>query len=296
MEPSVTEVRTRPKDTLAGTALLVLFAAGTIIGIAVLDWLTGTDLSLTALYLVPVALLSWFLGRPGGRAAALGAGVAELVAGAAARGPTTDLLATGWNAGTVLVLSWVVAEVLTRLHGSLDVERELARTDALTGAANSRSFTEAMELELGRVARYGGVFSVAYVDLDRFKLVNDTLGHDAGDRLLRDVAHAIGARLRHIDTVARIGGDEFVVLLPATDESAACTALEAVRQALAALTDVYSPGVKVSIGAVTFAEPPGSVDEALRVADSAMYTAKYAGRDRIVSLTLPDDAPVLLRG
>jgi diguanylate cyclase (GGDEF)-like protein len=292
----VTEALARPKDTLARAALLALLAAGAIVGIAVLDWLTGTELSLTALYLVPVALLSWFLGRAGGRAAAVVAGVSELVADAAAHGPAGHLLATGWNAGSVLVLSWVVAEVLTRLHESLDVERELARTDALTGAANSRSFAEAMELELERVARYGGVFSVAYLDLDRFKLVNDTLGHDAGDRLLRDVARAIGTRLRHIDTVARIGGDEFVVLLPATDESAACAALDAVRQALAGLTDVYGPGVKVSIGAVTFAEPPGSVDEALRVADSAMYRAKYAGRDRIVSLTLPDDAAGLMRG
>jgi diguanylate cyclase (GGDEF)-like protein len=273
-----------------------VLALGMVVCIAGLDWLTGTAFSLTALYLAPVALLSWSLGRHAGRAAALGAGAAELLAHVVARAPAAATLAAVWNAGSVLVLSWVVVEVLTRLHGSLDVERELARTDALTGAANSRSLAEAMELELERATRYGGVFSVAYLDVDRFKAVNDSLGHEAGDRLLRDVARAMRERLRQVDTVARIGGDEFVVLLPSTDERAARTALDAVRTALAALTDAYSPGITVSIGAVTFAEPPGSVDEVLRVADSAMYRAKYAGRDRIVSLTLPDDAVGLARG
>ena len=228
MDQRVTETHPRLKSAIARSALLALLAAASITGIAVLDWLSEPTLSLTALYLVPVALIAWSFGRRGGHIAALCAAAAELIADAAARGPATDPLAVGWNAGSVLLLSWVVAEVLARLHESLDVERELARTDTLTGAANSRSFAEAMKSELERMSRYGGVFSVAYIDLDHFKLVNDTHGHDAGDRLLRDVAHTIDARLRQVDTVARIGGDEFVMLLPATDESAARTALEAV--------------------------------------------------------------------
>jgi diguanylate cyclase (GGDEF)-like protein len=284
-----------PKSITERPWLLSILAVASIAAIAALDVVTGTEISLTILYVIPVAVIAWYLGRGRGNSIALLAGAAVFLVDVAARGLSTSVLSTLWNATSVVALSWVTSEVLARLRRSLDAERDLARTDPLTGAPNSRSFGEAAALELERVARLGGVFTIAYLDLDHFKLVNDTLGHDTGDRLLRDVAKAFRVRLRRIDTVARIGGDEFVVLLPATDRKAAMVVLGSVRQAMLSLTEAYGPGVRASIGAVTFTEPPDSVDEMLRIADAAMYRAKYAGRDRIVSMTMPKDAGMLGR-
>ncbi|MDO8964853.1 MAG: GGDEF domain-containing protein [Coriobacteriia bacterium] len=291
MDPYLKEAFDRARGLGQRGPLVLGGSISAILVIAFIDQMTGTHISLAVLYVVPAAVMSWYLGRPGGHSAALLAGLAELTADLTTTA-TIDPLTIAWNALSITVIAWIVAEVLTRLHRALDAERSLARTDALTGTANSRSFTEAAEIELERVQRYGGIFTVAYLDLDHFKLVNDTLGHDAGDRLLRDVARTLDANLRRIDVVARLGGDEFVILLPETGRQEACVALEHVREGLAGLSKVYGAGVKASIGCVTFIEPPPDLDEMLRQADAAMYSAKYSGRDRVVSLTIPEPEEV----
>jgi len=187
------------------------------------------------------------------------------------------------------VLSMVVGEVLTRLHAALDAEHDLARTDALSGLPNTRSFHELAVIELERARRYRRTFTIAVMDLDHFKSVNDTLGHDVGDRLIRDVAHALRSNLRKVDVVARLGGDEFTLMLPETDAEQAQMALSHVRIALRGLDDAYGPDVKASIGAVTFRTAPETVGDMLRLADTAMYRAKAAGRDRIEAITMPED-------
>lgn len=263
---------------LAGALLAVAL-------IAVLDNVTGTRISLAAVYVLPVGVLAWNFGRPGGHGSALLAAFAEFAADRYSNAGDPAYL-TAWNFGSVLVLCWIVAEVLTRLHFALDSEREIARTDALTGVANGRQLREVAEVELERVTRYGGVFTLAFLDLDHFKTVNDSLGHQAGDRLLRDIARAMTVRLRRVDVIARFGGDEFVILLPETDAASAAIVLENVRAAIARVGSAYGGAVRASIGAVTFLEAPDTVDEILRRADSAMYVAKAAGRDRVVSITM----------
>jgi len=163
----------------------------------------------------------------------------------------------------------------------------------LTGVANTRAFKELAEAELERARRYGRTFTLASLDLDHFKSVNDTLGHAAGDRLIHDVGQAIRRRLRRVDIVARIGGDEFVVLLPETNAAAAAVALYHIREALQSVADGYGPEVTASFGAVTFVSPPASVEEMLQLADVAMYQAKNAGRDRIESMTISREPELL---
>ena len=189
----------------------------------------------------------------------------------------------------IIILSMVVGEVLTRLHGALDAEHDLARTDALSGLPNTRGFHELAVIELERARRYRRTFTIAVMDLDHFKSVNDTLGHDVGDRLIRDVAHALRTNLRRVDVVARLGGDEFTLMLPETDAEQAQVALSHVRIALRGLDDSYGPDVKASIGGVTFRTAPETVSDMLRLADTAMYRAKAAGRDRIEAITMPED-------
>jgi diguanylate cyclase (GGDEF)-like protein len=271
------------------TAITAL-AFVTLVVLAWIDRETGTELSLTALYLIPVAVVAWYIGRSWGRALALTAGAAQVIADltTVTGAPQPGIIV--WNALMIVTLSFVVGEVLTRLHSSLDVQRELARTDGLTGVANARAFYESAEAELERSRRYDRPFTIACLDLDHFKSVNDTLGHAAGDRLLRDVGLALRVGLRRVDVVARLGGDEFSLLLPETGAEASSVALEHVREALASLTQAYGPGVRASIGAVTFTVPPRSVGEMVRVADTAMYRAKAGGRDRVEAISLPQEA------
>jgi len=188
------------------------------------------------------------------------------------------------------MLSLVVVEVLTRLHRAIETERDLARTDVLTGVANTRAFKELAATELERARRYGRTFTLATLDLDNFKAINDTLGHATGDRLIHDVGQAIRRRLRRVDIVARIGGDEFVVLLPETSAAAAAIALAHVQESLQTVAEDYGPAVRASFGSVTFVSAPGTVEEMLQLADVAMYQAKNAGGDRIESLTISREA------
>jgi diguanylate cyclase (GGDEF)-like protein len=279
LEPVIVRLEAHP-------ALVVAIAVAAMLGATWIDRASGTELSLAALYLGPVALIAWFFGRAPGRASALVVALASLFAEVtgASSAPQTAIVA--WNTVAVLTLSVVVVEVLTRLHKALATERDLARTDVLTGVANTRSFKELAAAELERARRYGRTFTLAVLDLDNFKSVNDTLGHAAGDRLIHDVGQAIRRRLRRVDIVARIGGDEFVVLLPETNAAAAVTALEHVRESLQSLADGYGPAVKASFGSVTFMSPPNTVEEMLQLADVAMYQAKNAGGDRVESLTI----------
>src|SRR5437773_2624774 len=127
----------------------------------------------------------------------------------------------------------LVSQAVARLRLAHARERELARRDALTGAPNARAFYELAGAEIARARRYIHPFSVAYLDLDDFKLVNDRLGHLAGDAVLRSVARALGGVLRASDVVARLGGDEFAVLLPEAGAAPARLATDKLRQALA---------------------------------------------------------------
>lgn len=276
---------------LSGNRIAVgLLAIATIVVIGYLDWMTGTQLSVTALYLVPVAVVAWYIGTGGGRVAALLAGAAQVSADLLDIHLAPPVVIIVWNAATIIVLSMVVGEVLTRLHAVLDAEHDLARTDPLTSLPNTRSFHEFAAIELERSRRYRRTFTVACLDLDHFKSVNDTLGHDVGDKLIRDVGHTLRSNLRRVDVVARLGGDEFTMLLPETDAVQAQVALSHVRHALKGLTTAYGPEVKASIGSVTFTTAPETVADMVRLADTAMYRAKAAGRDRVEAITLPLEA------
>jgi diguanylate cyclase (GGDEF)-like protein len=272
---------------------MVFLAVATL---AVMGWLDsryGSFISFTALYLIPVAVIAWYIGRSGGRASAFVAGAAKVAADLFTAVTPQPAIVVVWNAATIIVLSMVVGEVLTRLHAALDAEHDLARTDALSGLPNTRSFHELAVIELERARRYHRTFTIAVMDLDHFKEVNDTLGHHMGDKLIHEVALALRSNLRRVDVVARLGGDEFTLMLPETDAEQAQVALSHVRVALRGLDDSYGPDVKASIGAVTFRTAPETVGDMLRLADTAMYRAKAAGRDRIEAITMPEDATQL---
>jgi diguanylate cyclase (GGDEF)-like protein len=174
-----------------------------------------------------------------------------------------------------------LSESESRLKSLLGKEQELARIDPLTNVPNRRAFYEALDRERVRSLRYHRPLTIAYVDLDNFKKVNDSLGHAVGDELLLQVAAGLSRNLRASDYVGRLGGDEFAVLLPETDAAAAKLVLGKLRLRLLEEMKAHGWQVTFSIGAATFLDPPDSLDVIIRMADETMYAIKAHGKDNV---------------
>lgn len=251
--------------------LVAVFAVGVI---GWLDFSTGLYLSFALFYLVPIGVVTSFAGRAWGIAVAVVCTAVGLI------GDLASLEARGivpfWNAAMRLGVFVVVVVVLSQLRQAHQAERELARTDALTGVANFRWFEEEAQRAMYSSRRYGGPLSLAYLDLDGFKEVNDTRGHAAGDEVLKAFAATLRATLRPTDLVARLGGDEFVVLMPHTDAASAELALARVDLALADVPG--AGGIRFSAGIIQLDRAVGSIDDLLAKADEHMYEVKVGKR------------------
>jgi diguanylate cyclase (GGDEF)-like protein len=174
-----------------------------------------------------------------------------------------------------------LAQSETRLKALLANEQELSRVDPLTMVPNRRGFYESLEKERVRTVRYHRPVTLGYIDVDNFKKMNDTYGHTMGDDLLIAVAATVRTNLRTSDVVARLGGDEFAVLLPETDAIGSDQVLKKLRLKLLDAMQERGWNVTFSIGAVTFLDPPESLDILVRMADETMYAIKARGKDDV---------------
>lgn len=276
--------RLAPARPSMGRMRLLAAWVGGLLAIALIGWIdfaSGTELRVFPLYYLPISLLAWHAGRAGALfAAALCALVwveSNLLAGL--QFSYQEL----WIANTLFQgLSFAtVGYLIASLRAGVMRERGLSRTDPLTGLLNSRAFYEEAALVLALCRRKGRPVTLAYLDLDNFKVVNDTLGHQAGDDLLRKVASLLRASTRPSDLCTRLGGDEFAVLLPDADSREAGVALERLRSLLSETTAVDRRPVTGSIGAVTFITIPESLQSMLSEADARMYAAKSEGKNRL---------------
>lgn len=163
----------------------------------------------------------------------------------------------------------------------------LAETDPLTGIANRRRFFRSAEHEALRAKRHGTPWSVLWIDLDHFKAINDTFGHDTGDAVLRTVADRLRRHLRDVDLVARVGGEEFAVLLPATDTQGAAVVAQRLRASIENEPAPTGSPVTCSLG-VAEAARGEALANVCRRADAALYEAKQAGRNRVVVAPQPE--------
>lgn len=161
--------------------------------------------------------------------------------------------------------------------------RRNARTDPLTGLANRRGFDERFDVVIQETDRYGGSAALILVDLDRFKRVNDTYGHEAGDQVLIAVSAALAEGRRTVDTTARLGGEELAVLLPQTDLAGAREVAERMRKRIEALTVRTAIEIRVtaSFGVAEYAARSGQAERVVERADQALYAAKRNGRNRV---------------
>jgi len=274
-------------------ALFVIWVGG-ILGIAAIggvDYLSGTELRVYPLYFAPVGLLAWYAGRAGAVAAAVLC-VATWFASNRLAGMQFSS-STMWVANaTVHGVSFAFVGILiATLHGSAAEARALSNTDALTQLRNNRAFFADTAPLLALCRRTHRPVTLAYIDLDGFKEVNDRHGHQAGDALLRNVAGAIRHSVRPSDLCARVGGDEFVVVLPELGDREAGIALERMRMTVRGAVITQYAGISASIGAVTVLDVPADLEILVRHADRLMYAAKSAGGDRVVHEVVAAQAP-----
>lgn len=181
--------------------------------------------------------------------------------------------------GTLIVAVALVSLLKERIDGLVARLADVARRDALTGLLNRRGFEEAFELELERAQRGGRPLSLVCADLDHFKRANDRLGHQGGDETLARAADALEAAKRRIDVAARIGGEEFALLLPDSDQHAAYLVAERVRRAI---QKVFADGpveLTMSFGVASLPRHGAHADDLMRCADRALYAAKELGRN-----------------
>ena len=264
--------------------LIALGASGMVAAIGYVDHLTGTEISFSIFYLLPVAFAFWQGGFWPGVATATAGAAAWLVADLSAGHQYSRHVIPYWNSLMRGLIFLTVGMLLVRLKRALERETHLATRDALTGIGNWRHFEVVAGRELGRARRSGKSLSVAYIDLDNFKMVNDSLGHRAGDTLLVSVASALQESVRTIDCVARLGGDEFIVLMPETEQEGARVVVDRIRRMLVETLKEGHWSSTLSVGLVTFASMPASIDEMIKTADDLMYSAKKGGKDSVAEL------------
>jgi diguanylate cyclase (GGDEF)-like protein len=259
----------------AGTARFRNEVVAITLGFAVIavgflvDITTGRDLSLSLVYVGGVAFMAWAGSFRVGLLGAGGAAVAVLVDALANTTSGGTALA---NAATAFVLLAFVSAIVDRLRRAMIREQSQARFDPLTGLPNRRACEERGELELARLQRSGSALSVAYLDFDGLKQINDNRGHAAGDAALIHFAESAQSELRPTDLLSRIGGDEFALLLPDTDYDEATTVIRRI-QARIAEADGGEPA-SVTVGLVTWRSAPQNLEQLFVEADALMYNAK----------------------
>ena len=267
-------------DELPG-GLVFALALGTVAVIGIADELTGGEVALTVLYLLPVWFASWFLGARPGLVVALAAVIAWWAADVATRLYTPRPSVVAANAALQLALFAAAAGLSAHVRRRGDRESKLVRTDVLTGLLNRRGFLEVARREIARSGRTGHPLTVALLDVDGFREINDARGQEAGDLLLGGMGAALRSALRAVDASARLAGDEFAVLLPDSDPFAIESVLDRLRLVLVQAAAEKGAAVTVSLGAASFQRPPSSLDEMLRAAGRMLGEVKANGRDGV---------------
>ena len=242
------------------------------------DWATGTEWAFTLPYLLPIAFVTWITGRRAGLLVAVCSSLTWLLVDALVHTVYLHPLSRYWDFGIQAGIFGLATLLLASLREHLEAERALARHDPLTGLANRRHFDELAGREIARARRYGHATTLVFLDVDGLKAINDRRGHAAGDRLLRTVGSLLTEAVRVLDVVARIGGDEFVVLLPGTDLDTAQPLLSRLHEGLDGAMRSAGWQVGFSIGAAVAEAPQADLDRMLQAADRLMYEAKAAGR------------------
>ncbi len=262
-------------------AFLILFSLSLVSLIAYLDYETGLELGLYIFYFLPIVLLTWYIDFWVGASMALVCSVLWLCTDTMLGHEYSHPLIPYWNTAMRFATFSITVIFLSKLKISFEAQKTLSRTDYLTGLYNARTFTKISVKEIERARRYSRHFTVGFMDVDNFKQVNDRFGHKSGDELLKTVAQVFRDSLRKVDFAARIGGDEFIILLPETGALPAKIVFSRLMDKLRYTMEMKEWPVTFSFGVITFNTAPKSVDEMMSKADALMYEAKNNGKNAI---------------
>ncbi|MCX5761881.1 MAG: GGDEF domain-containing protein [Gemmatimonadetes bacterium] len=282
--PAESDMNQRNPAEVSLRERLVLLVGGAtwIVLTGVLDYSTGVEYRIFPLYFLPICLVGWRLGYPSTLFAAWLSAATWLV--------SNQLGGLIYSSQMVWVVNTITQGASFTVVGVLVVVSRRAfllaetrsRIDALTGLLSSRAFSEEATRVIALCERHHRPVTVAYIDLDHFKQVNDRFGHARGDQVLAMAASALREAARDTDLVARLGGDEFALLLPETDETGAAIVLERARASVIRAVLGEPVRVTASVGAVTSRLSHPAIDALLKQADALLYDAKERGKDCVV--------------
>lgn len=275
MTPSIIHLeKHRPRFWLIASLGLALL-------ITTVDILSGYELSFSLFYLLPVALSAWLVSKRTGIIMSIFCALCWIAADHLSGHNYSHPAIPYWNTMIRFSVFLIVALLISALRRAHEHEKEIARTDNLTGAVNTRFFNELLQMEIDRLIRRKHPFTIVYIDVDNFKYVNDHFGHSTGDQVLRAIVSLTKDKLRKIDVVARLGGDEFALLLTDTSQEAARITIEKLRSSLLGEMRNNNWPLTFSIGVLTCNTEPEKIDSLIKQADELMYSVKHSGKNSV---------------
>jgi len=266
---------------LLSKSWLIAIAIGTVFIVVFIDYVTGIELSLSLFYLIPITMAAWALGKNAGLTLSVLCATTWLITNLLAGQFFSNVFIGIWNTMIRFGFYATVTILLAELRNALEEESLLANTDPLTGAMNRRSFNDIAEKKMIVAEVNRRTYTMVYIDLDNFKVINDTLGHAIGDLVLKSVVDTAYNQIRSTDLLARLGGDEFAILLTETDQEQAKPIVERLQLALLENMRTNNWNITFSIGVLTVLSMPESADKLVTLTDALMYDVKSKGKNAI---------------
>lgn len=268
------------KKDIKSQFYFLLIGLASVVFIGYIDYITSEEINLSVFYLIPISLITWVSNIWLGSLAAVVSTIIFFVADYYTA-KALNLVILYWNSMVKFSFFMVIIYILTALRDSYIYEHELARIDNTTQISNGRFFMENVNKEIDRSIRYKHSLTIAYIDIDNFKAVNDKYGHITGDDILFQVAQAIKSGLRLIDLVARLGGDEFAVLFPETGKEISQVIIERMKKNIDDIILKNKWLISLSIGVVTCIGKDCTSELLIEKADTLMYGIKKSGKNNI---------------
>jgi diguanylate cyclase (GGDEF)-like protein len=269
-----------PKPLLTFIGFLLVLAIGS------LDTVTSYDISVSLLYLFPVILVAWYEGGLTATIISIFSAVIWSASDLASGHIYSNFAVPLWNAVMVLSIFLIVAYSITIIRKLLLKEREHAHTDDLTGAANVEFFYEQAGVEISRSAIYKRSFTLAYINIDNLRHLNDAFGHIAGDYLLHEASQIMRSIVRPTDIISRLGGAQFAILMPETINESASIMIYKVLEHLLDMVQKKGWPVTFSTGVVTWNDPTYTLSQLIKIAEDLMHAAKETGQNVVKSKIL----------
>jgi len=270
----------RALENRSENTVLIISIVFTLL-LSTLSLFLDSPITIFPFFVLPVLLVSWYGGNKAGILLSFFTVSIILIFNYLSYTQPIDNYLLVFSAVSLLVTCLLLAILVTNFQKVHKIEVVAANRDELTGAFNMRAFHVELANEIFRSIRYKHIFTLAYIDIDNFKYINDTFGHSVGDRLLINVAKTLKNNLRKTDVISRLGGDEFACLFPESS-------LDDAKSAFAKASKMLKKGMKdsnwpvtFSVGIVTFEALPEDIKQAMSIADELMYTVKNSKKNNV---------------